>query len=282
MPFLRDGVDRGDHVVVAATDVIDHELRTRLGSAADDVDFIDVTVLAANPARLIPALRTLIEDNHQHHRPIRALGHPETPGCRAVEADESRLHEALINLVIPPDTPLWLMCPYDAAADDRDMQAHAAHSHPVILEGGAYRGSTSYAGAVYVDELFRRQLPPPPAGVEERSFGRTEIGDVANRVLATAYRAGLTVERSHQLTAAMRELASDATAAGDATLRLWSDEAAVVCEVEDPVMATPVVGRIPVTTRAGRKGLWLANQSSDLIQVRSTDAATTVRVYTWR
>ena len=86
----------------------------------------------------------------------------------------------------------------------------------------------------------------------------------------------------HRLSAAVRELASDATAGEGAVLRLWTTDEAVICEVEDPAVAPPVVGRMPATTRAGRKGLWLANQTSDLIQVRSTDAGTTVRVHTWR
>ncbi|MEP6979792.1 MAG: MEDS domain-containing protein [Nakamurella sp.] len=282
VPFLREGVERGEHVVVAVPDPARHEIRDQLGESAAEVDFVDVTALAANPARLIPALSTLVQSHQEDSRPMRVLGCPAPYGGREVEIAESRLHEGLINLVIPPDAPLWLMCPYDTSSGDPDVEAHAAHSHPVILDGGTYRGSTSYTGAVYVDDLFRRRLTIPPTDAEERRFGRDGIGDAANRILATAFRSGLSVERSHRLTAAMRELASDATVTGQAILRVWSDEAALVCEIEDPVTAPPVVGRVPATTRATRKGLWLANRSSDLIQVRSDETGTTVRVHTWR
>lgn len=282
VPFLRDGVSRGERVVVVAGDPSRGEIRDRLGEVAGAVDFADVTALGTNPARLIPALSALVESHQQDRRPIRVLGGPGSVGLCGVVLDEARLHEGLINLVIPPDAPLWLMCAYDIASDDPEVIAHAAHSHPVLLDGGTYRGSTSYTGALYVDELFRRRLPAPPADAEERRFGRAEIGDIANRVLATAFRAGLSVATSHRLTAAMRELASDATVSGEAILRVWSDSAAVVCEIQDPVAAPAVAGRVPATTRATRKGLWLANQSSDLIQVRSDDTGTTVRVHTWR
>lgn len=282
IPFLRDGVERGEHVVVAVPGHARDEIRDRLGPAAADIDFVDTAPLSGNPARIIPALTALVDSHAADERAIRVLGHPVAAGGHAAEVDERRLHEGLLNVIIPTDAPLWLMCPYDAGSGDPADAQHAAHSHPVILDGGGYRGSTSYTGALYVDELFRRRLPAAPADAEERRFTRPEIGDIANRVLAAAFRAGLPVERSHRLTAAMRELASDATVSGPAVLRWWSAEDAVVCEVEDSVPAAPVVGRVPATTRAERKGLWLANQSSDLIQVRSTGTGTVVRVHTWR
>lgn len=282
VPFLRDGVERGEHVLVAVVESELHEIRDRLGAAASDIAFVDVTELAGNPARIMPALTALVESHHHDGRAIRVLGQPDWAGRRAEETAESRLHEGLVNLVIPPDAPLWLICPYDASTGDPEVAEHAAHSHPVLLEEGGYRGSASYTGAWYVDELFRRSLPPAPDDAEVRTFRRQDIGDVANRVLATAFRAGLGVERSHRLSAAMRELASDATVGATAVLRLWTADEAVICEIEDPVTALPVAGRTPASTRAARRGLWLANQSADLIQVRSTDAGTTVRVHTWR
>ncbi|WP_111766904.1 MEDS domain-containing protein [Nakamurella deserti] len=282
VPFLREGVERGEHVLVAVVEPAGDEIRERLGDAAGEVAFVDMSDLAANPARIMPALTTLVESHHHDGRAMRVLGQPVWAGRRDVEIVESRLHEGLINLVIPPDAPLWLICPYDASTGDPEVAEHAAHSHPVMLEKGDYRGSTGYTGAWYVENMFRRALPPAPDDAEVRTFRRAEIGEVANRVLATAFRAGLSVERSHRLAAAMRELASDATVGDTAVLRVWTDADAVVCEIEDPLVAAPVVGRVPTTTRAARKGLWLANQTSDLIQVRSTEAGTTVRVHTWR
>ena len=282
VPFLREGVERGEHVLAAVVEPVRGRIREQLGAAAADVTFVDVTGPGASPARIMPALTQLVDAHQQDGRAVRVLGQPMQPGRRAVETAEWRLLEGLVNLVVPPDAPLWLICPYDAATGDPEVVGHAAHSHPVLLENGDYRGSTGYTGALYVEELFRRPLPPPPADAEIRPFRRDDIGEVANRVLAAAFRAGLGPERSHRLAAAARELASDATAGDAAVLRLWVTDDAVVCEVSDAAVATPVVGRVPATTRAGRKGLWLANQTSDLIQVRSGDAGTTVRVHTWR
>lgn len=282
VPFLAEGVERGEHVLVAVVESTLGDIRERLGDAAADVEFVDIAELGANPARIIPALAALVDSHAEDGRAMRVLGQPVWAGRRDVETVESRLHEGLVNLVISPDAPLWLICPYDAATGDPEVAAHAAHSHPVILEHGGYHGSTDYAGAWYVEDLFRRSLPPAADDAEVRTFVRSEIGVVANRVLATAFRAGLGVEKSHRLSAAMRELASDATGGSPAVLRLWIDDDALICEIEDPAVAAPVVGRTPTTTRAARKGLWLANQTSDLIQVRSNDAGTTVRVHTWR
>jgi hypothetical protein len=282
VPFLREGVERGEHVLVAAAEPARHQIRERLGHAATEVAFVDMSELGANPARIMPALTALVESHHHDGRAMRVLGQPAWAGRREVEIAESRLHEGLVNLVIPPDAPLWLICPYDASTDDPAVTEHAAHSHPVLLEKGDYRGSTAYAGAWYVEQVFSRPLPAAPDDAEVRTFRRADIGEVANRVLATAFRAGISAEKSHQLSAAMRELASDATVGDTAVLRLWTDDDAVICEIEDLMVAAPVVGRIPTSTRAARKGLWLANQTSDLIQVRSGATGTTVRVYTWR
>ena len=70
---------------------------------------------------------------------------------------------------------------------------------------------------------------------------------------------------------------------GGGTLRLWRQEDALVCEVTDPGHITdPLVGRrTPSPATQGGRGLWLANQLCDLIQVRSTPAGTTIRLHSW-
>ena len=64
-------------------------------------------------------------------------------------------------------------------------------------------------------------------------------------------------------------------------LRVWAEDGSLVCEVTDEgVIADPLVGRRrPVLDRAGGRGLWIANQLCDLVQVRSGAAGTTVRLH---
>ena len=49
---------------------------------------------------------------------------------------------------------------------------------------------------------------------------------------------------------------------------------------DDGVIADPLVGRqTPSPERAGGRGLWLANQLCDLVQIRSGASGTVVRLH---
>ncbi|HWG98689.1 MAG TPA: ATP-binding protein, partial [Pilimelia sp.] len=66
------------------------------------------------------------------------------------------------------------------------------------------------------------------------------------------------------------------------TIRLWRDGAALICEIRDAGYITdrPLLGRQrPTIDQTGGRGLWLANQLCDLVQIRSTTAGTIVRLH---
>jgi anti-sigma regulatory factor (Ser/Thr protein kinase) len=66
-------------------------------------------------------------------------------------------------------------------------------------------------------------------------------------------------------------------------LRTWLQPDALVCEVTDRGrLDDPLVGRLaPAPEEQRGRGLWLANQLSDLVQIRSTPEGTAVRVFAW-
>jgi hypothetical protein len=68
---------------------------------------------------------------------------------------------------------------------------------------------------------------------------------------------------------------------GSGTLRLWSREAGLVCEVQDAgVITDPLVGRRrPGADTEGGAGLWIANRACDLLRIRSApQTGTAVRM----
>lgn len=71
---------------------------------------------------------------------------------------------------------------------------------------------------------------------------------------------------------------------GSGRLRLWSDPAAVVCEIRDRGrILDPLVGRrMPSHTAESGRGLWMVHQLVDLAQIRSSGRGTIVRMHTWR
>ena len=70
---------------------------------------------------------------------------------------------------------------------------------------------------------------------------------------------------------------------GRGTLRLWQEGGSMVCEVRDSGSFTPAPpwsGRQrPGFEQIGGRGLWLANQLCDLVQIRAGENGTVVRLH---
>ena len=78
-----------------------------------------MTELGRNPACIIPAWQTFLDECSGYGRPARGIGEPIWVGRRPEEIAECQLHESLLNLAIDPDLPFWLVCPYDDEQLDR-------------------------------------------------------------------------------------------------------------------------------------------------------------------
>ncbi|MET0865996.1 MAG: sensor histidine kinase [Nakamurella sp.] len=285
VPFIREGLDRGQPVMVAARDIRIRAIRDELGEEADRVTFVDMAVLGANPARIIPAWRDFIKEHSPNGEPIRGVGEPIWTGRRRVEIDESQFHEALLNLAITPDTPLWLLCPYDVDALDGDLLTEAHRSHPAIVDEGKYRGSTSYAGAYHVGDLFSRELAGPTGPVRNLVVSGHDGHQVADWVRRWAEGSGLAAPRSVRLATAIRGIAQASTghSGRSEVLQMWQDGSALICQLHDSAQVhDPLIGRRP-DGQENSRGLALraANQTCDLVQVRSGPQGTTVRVHSW-
>ena len=284
VPFLLEGVALGQPVMVGTTPRRLEQLRDAVGSEPPGVLFADIAALGANPARIIPALRTFVHEFGGPGRPIRAVGEAVWGGRNALEIAEIQLTEALLNLSVEPDTPLWLRCLYDADALPGSVIEEAARSHPSLREGERYRGSTSYGGAHHAEALFVAGLPEPPQAAET-SFRLTDIADARRQVRDQAAAAGFGPDRTADLVLAVAEAMANSIrhGGGQGVLRTWRPRDALVFEVADTGHITdPLAGRRSPSelTEAGR-GLWLANQLCDLVQVRSGPNGTAVRLLSW-
>lgn len=284
LPFLEDAVALGQPVLVA---VPAQRLALLRSAMPDDapVHWVDRTQLGGNPAQIIPAWRQFVDENGGADVPVRGVGEPVWAGRRPAEVVECQLHEALLNLAVEPDTPLWLRCPYDADALDADVLEEASRSHPALVEAQQYRGSLLYGGADHADRVFRDELPEPPEHVEELLFDDGSLQAVRPAVLSRAAAAGVPAPRSADLALAVTEAATNSLRHGGRRggLRVWEQDGALVCEVRDAGrIEDPLVGRrAPSLEADGGRGLWLVNHLSDLVQVRSSERGVAVRVLTW-
>ncbi len=280
VPFVREGIAAGQPVMVAIRGTKTRPLKDALGPDRSEVLFVDMTELGHNPARIIPGWRRFLDDHCVEGRPVRGVGEPIWPGRRPTEVLEAQLHEALLNVAVDPDTPMWLRCPYDMTALTEAELAEAARSHPILVESGDLRGSRSYGGMQHVEDLFAGDLPEPDPRTDGIALpaGPSVVDALVGKHTAAA---GLDTEKAWALTLTVREIT--VSAAPGCTLRIWTEPAALICEIRDPKpVDDPMAGRVqPDGTGPGARGLWLANQMCDLVQVRSTPAGSTIRIVTW-
>lgn len=281
VPFVRDGVAAGEPVMVAVVEDRAKPLRDALGADAAGVEFVDMAELGHNPARIIPGWQRFLDEHGG--RAVRGVGEPIWAGRRDAELVEAQLHEGLLNVAVDPDTPMWLRCPYDTAELPAQVVEHAYRSHPLLVEAGWYAGSPTYGGAQYVTDLFGQDLPEPPAAAEVLPFG-TDVTGVRELVVREARTAGLEAERVWAVGLAVAESAAAVgRLSGGGSVRVWVEPAALVCELRDPgPMTDPMAGRRrPDPVEADDRGLWLANQLCDLVQLRTVAPGTVVRLHMW-
>ena len=287
VPFLEEGLEAGEPTMVAVIPEHAAWLRDAMGSSAKPVSFVDMAQVGRNPARIIPAWQQFLDDHSGPQRPVRGIGEPIWPSRRPAEVEECQLHEALLNVAIDPELPFWLICPYDADGLGADVVEEAHRSHPVIVEAGSYQGSGQYAGRAHVDALFAAPLADPAdwsGQPRTAQFSEADVARLGRYLRLEFYVAGLPVEKAADLSEVVQRLAESSLRRGSAvgTLRLWNQADALVCEVaDDTVVSDLLLGR-RVPFERDHDALWVANQLCDLVQLRSTETGTAVRVHAWK
>ena len=282
VPFIQDGLDAGEPVMVAVIAERSNLLKAALGSSAEQVKFVDMAKLGRNPAMIIPGWQSFLEDSADG-RPLRGIGEPIWAGRRPEEILECQLHEALLNVAVDPRIPLWLLCPYNTDDLDAAVIEEAYRSHPAIKDADAYRGSTSYGGRHHVDDFFGSDLPDHEGQADQLYFNRDNLQRILPFVAARALLAGVQADKAADIAATAHHVAVSSLkrAASGGVVRVWHRHDAIICEVHDHTRVTdPLTGR-RVTSPIERDGLWLANQICDLVQLRSNNNGTTVRLHHW-
>lgn len=256
-------------------------LADALGDAAEQVAFTDMHELGANPARIIPAWQAFLDAHPSRTGTVHGIGEPVWPGRSAAELDECERHEQLLNVAFGAGRAWRLLCPYDVAClGERELRA-AERSHP--LETGP-DGARRCEGFCPREDPFAGELASPPADAEAMRFDRQGLADVREAVGRLAARASLTSQRGSDLVLAVNELAANSVlhGGGGGSLRAWLAGDCLVCEIRNAgSIDSPLAGRVaPEASQLGGRGLWMANQVCDLVQIRSSPAdGTAVRVH---
>jgi anti-sigma regulatory factor (Ser/Thr protein kinase) len=282
VPFIREALAADEPVLVAVSKAKIELLREALSDDAARVGFTDMSVLGSNPARIIPVWRKFLQQQADG-RPVCGIGEPIGAGHDDAELSECQRHESLLNVAFDDGQGWRLLCPYDVEALDERVILAARESHPFIAQGGVSRASERYKTIWDGWSPFAGALPAPETQPEELEFTREDLGTVRGAVATFAADAFFARGRIDDLVLAVDELATNSVyhGGGRGRLRMWRDGQTLQCEVSDRgSFVEPLAGRIQPTPEQWKgRGLWLANQLCDLVQIRSSDAGSVVRLH---
>lgn len=283
VPFIRDGVGSGEPVLVVESLEKIQMLQVALGNEAGAVFFADMANVGANPARIIPAWHDFVSRHGTGGHRLRGIGEPIWKGRSPDELIECQRHESLLNTAFGHGQPWWLLCPYDTEKLDGAVIEEARRSHEFVTEGGKVERSGIFRGLEASGAPFDVPLPEPGTGVRQLDFASDDLGAVRGLVSRHASTALLPPSRAAELVTAVNEVATNSIrhGGGGGTLRLWQEQSAVVCEIGDNGrFDRPLVDRQrPTAELSAPRGLWLANQLCDLVQIRTFPEGTVVRLH---
>ncbi len=280
VPFILNGLGQGEPVMVAVDARKIKLLRRNLGWDGKWVDFVDMASLGTNPGRIISAWRQFVHD-HRDRPHLRGIGEPVWPERSSDELVECQHHEMLLNAAFPPERPWRLLCPYDTSTLPAAVVQEAERTHPFIQHEAVGAPSPRYTGGQDAfAAVMASPLPEPDGARPALAFDADSRAQVLLPVIDAA--AALPTDRSDSLVLAVHEVMENSIrhGGGGGTARVWTADGQVVCEVRDTGhIHDPLVGRgLPARSARERRGLWLVHQLCDLVQVRSSEAGTVVRI----
>jgi anti-sigma regulatory factor (Ser/Thr protein kinase) len=282
LPYLSEGLDAGKPTLVAVPGPNIELLRHGLDDAAA-VTFVDMTMLGRNPARIIPAIGQFVGAHNDTS--VRFIGEPIWPGRTTQEACEATRHEAMLNTVFA-DVAIDIMCPYDAGGLDPNAVADSWRTHPVVTDHTATHHSRDYDDPA---QMYRGDEPlskRPQHGVSTMPLATDDLSVARQFVRDHAIAYGLSAKQVQDMVIAANEIATNTIVhtAGPGMLRIWREADDVICEVQDSGhIDDPFAGRAAPDDRLDHgRGLWMANQLCDLVQLRSSGTGTTIRLQVTR
>jgi anti-sigma regulatory factor (Ser/Thr protein kinase) len=276
VPFVTDGLDRREPVLVAVPAAGTGLVQACLDGQSAAVTFADMTEIGRNPGRIIAAVWEFI--GRHPGQQVRFVAEPFWPGRSAAEAREAVRHEALTNLAFA-DAPVRILCPYHTGLLAPEIIASAGRTHPVIGTAQGLRRSPAYAGG-RVPAAAARPLSPPPSHAERLAYS-ADLHSVREFVAGHAERSGLDPDRAAELVLAVAEVAANTLrhASGAGIVSVWRTESEISCQVTDAgQIRDPLVGRRRPPDVTGL-GLWVVHQVCDLVELRSGQGGTAVRMH---
>jgi MEDS: MEthanogen/methylotroph, DcmR Sensory domain/Putative zinc-finger len=282
VPFVVEGIEADERVVVVVTRAVGELLRDRLEPGAE-FDLWNSADVYTSPTHTLAVHLETVRAGTEGGRRMRVAAQPVWEGRSPLEIAEWTCMEAACNVVFA-GSPLKILCPYDTSRLDPAVIAAARRTHSLIRHGSHIVASPDFAPFDHQHEVRATELPSRPASAARISiFSLADLATVLSFVETFALARTLAGDRIAAARLAVEELLTRGVdySLGPARVHMWTSESDLVVEVESTGRLTsPFAGYLPPTMSAGvERGLWLAGQQCDLIAVRQHEGCTTVRLH---
>jgi anti-sigma regulatory factor (Ser/Thr protein kinase) len=278
VPFLEEGIEADEGVVVAHTKPGLAMMREALGPHVAHVRFVDVSSAYTRPAKALAAYHRVFVEQLRETPTLRAVADVQF-GPDPAEWDLWTGYEAVFNRSFA-HLPVWVMCSYDANRAPDPIIEGVWQTHPEVVADGIRRTSDRYEDP---DRLLRRVTPVPAPLFELHSipFGR-DVEAFRERLTGELAAAQVSEARALEMLLAASEVAANAVRHGGGVedVRVGRAQGRFVCEIVDRGAGfdDPAAGYL--APREGvRSGLWVARQLTWRIEFFRSPKGFTARIW---
>src|SRR5262245_12447943 len=139
LPFVGDGIDRGEPTLVAVRPAGRDNLRAALGGEPEGVGLLSAEEWYETSARTRETLGAWAAARAPSGR-VRLIAEPPWPTGNDAQVRDWARHESVVNLAFA-GMPATFICPYDARVLPSEIIEHAYSTHPTIADGDDWTGS---------------------------------------------------------------------------------------------------------------------------------------------
>ncbi|GAA0992732.1 anti-sigma factor RsbA family regulatory protein [Acrocarpospora macrocephala] len=270
LPALLDGLRRGERTILLGPEENLELVRAALGADATRVELGLSQDWYGHPARTMAAYL----DFARRNGPARMICEPVWRSAR--DAAEWTRIEAIANVAFA-GIRTTMLCVY------RNPGEEVFRSHPWYLDGEVIRASEPYLPPERMD-WEQPAFESPPAEAEGLDFDLPGVRRMRAFVRDQAYAAGLERDEVTSLVLAAAEIAANAVehGAGHGRVAVWRAGDELICEITNPDagIEVPFPGYIPPEHESLRGyGLWISRQLCDVMEVRTLDGKSCVRLH---
>lgn len=272
-PVVVDSLAAGAPVLAVLDTPERAALSAMVGTDADRIEFADPRHVHAVPAFTVAVRWARLARRSADARAVVVGQHVDLP-------DRGPEHWARLDIALNvaiDGLPVTVLCACGQAVRGVEQ------THPLLLTASGTRRSAQYRSP---PEAVVDYPPPPPPDLGppdvDLAFTPTGLSALRRRVTASAATARVDPERAADLVLAVNELASNSVEHGPGAgrLRMWVGPGTVTVEIADGGRVDiPFPGLVlPPPGGARGRGLWLASELTDVLQVWSDEAGTVSRV----